>query len=49
LEFPADKMNILGYAKESRPSEVIVSLQKIEEKQYDTISDVTKAAGLVRK
>ena len=51
LEFPADKTKILEYAKRARPQseEIISDLQKIEEKQYENVSDVTKAAGLVRQ
>jgi hypothetical protein len=51
LEFPADKTKILEYAERARPQseEIMSDLQKIEEKQYENVSDVTKAAGLVRQ
>ena len=51
LEFPADKTKILEYAERARPQseEIMSDLQKIEEKRYENVSDVTKAAGLVRQ
>lgn len=51
LDFPADKEKILGYAERARPQseEILSDLQKIEERQYSNVSDVTKAAGLVRQ
>jgi glycerol dehydrogenase-like iron-containing ADH family enzyme len=51
LDFPADKEKILGYAERARPQseEILSDLQKIEERQYNNVSDVTKAAGLVRQ
>jgi hypothetical protein len=51
LDFPADKEKIVKYAERARPQseEILSDLQKIEERQYNNVSDVTKAAGLVRQ
>ena len=51
LNFPADKKTIIEYAERARPQseEILSDLQKIEERQYDNVSDVTKAAGLIRQ
>jgi glycerol dehydrogenase-like iron-containing ADH family enzyme len=51
LDFPADKEKIIEYAERARPQseEILQDLQKIEERQYENVSDVTKAAGLVRQ
>jgi hypothetical protein len=51
LEFPADKEKIIEYAERARPQseEILSDLQRIEERQYENVSDVTKAAGLVRQ
>ena len=51
LDFPADKKKIVEYAERSRPQseEILSDLQKIEERQYENVSDVTKATGLVRQ
>jgi uncharacterized protein DUF2795 len=51
LDFPADKKKIIQYAQNATPrnEEILSDLQKIEERQYNNVSDVTKAAGLVRQ
>jgi hypothetical protein len=51
LEFPADKKKIVEHAEMARPQseEILSDLQKIEERQYQSISDITKAAGIVRQ
>ncbi|MDQ4013486.1 MAG: DUF2795 domain-containing protein [Thermoproteota archaeon] len=51
LDFPADKKKIVEYAERARPQseEILSDLQKIEERQYNSVSDVTKTAGLVRQ
>jgi Protein of unknown function (DUF2795) len=51
LDFPANKEKIIEYAERTRPQseEILPDLQKIEERQYENVSDVTKAAGLVRQ
>ncbi len=50
LEFPANKKKIVEYAERARPQseEILSDLQQIAERQYNNVSDVTKAAGLVR-
>jgi len=49
LEFPADKRKIIDCAEMARPQseEVLSDIQRIEDRQYHNVSDVTKAAGLV--
>lgn len=51
LDFPADKKKIVEYAGRARPQseEILSDLQRIEDRQYQNVSDVTKAAGLVRQ
>ena len=51
LEFPAEKKQILEHVERARPQseEVLVDIQKIEDRRYESVSDVTKAAGLVRQ
>ena len=51
LDFPAGKVKIIQFAERARPQseEILSDLQKIEERQYKNVSDVTKAAGLVRQ
>lgn len=51
LDFPVDKKKIVEYAERARPQseEILSDLQRIEERQYQNVSDVTKAAGLVRQ
>jgi Protein of unknown function (DUF2795) len=51
LNFPAEKKRIIEYAERAKPQseEILSDLQKIEERQYENISDVTKATGLVRQ
>jgi hypothetical protein len=51
LEFPADKKQIVDYVERARPQseEILSEIQKIEDKQYANVSDVTRAAGLVRQ
>lgn len=51
LDFPADKRKVVEYAERAQPQseEVLSDLRKIEERQYGSVSDVTKAAGLVRQ
>jgi hypothetical protein len=50
LEFPTDKKKIIKYAERAKPQseEILSDLRKIEERQYKNISDVAKAAELVR-
>ena len=51
LQFPADKKQIVDYVERSRPQseEILSEIQKIEDKQYANVSDVTRAAGLVKQ
>src|ERR671922_927488 len=44
LDFPADKHKIVEYAQRARPQseEILSDLQKIEDRQYQNVSDVTK-------
>jgi hypothetical protein len=48
LDFPAGKDKIIQFVQQKNPdASVLPSLRKIEDKQYQNVSDVTKAAGLV--
>ena len=52
VDFPADKQKILQHVQQrSRDNtdskSVLSTLQKIEEKQYKNVAEVTKAAGVV--
>jgi hypothetical protein len=52
MEFPADKNKIIEYVKQSsnvqNKEEILSALQqKLEEKEYKNVSDVTTTAGLV--
>src|SRR5919197_3443052 len=48
LEFPASKEEILKFVKQNNANEErLSSLQNIEDKDYQNVSDVAKAAGLV--
>jgi hypothetical protein len=51
LQFPADKKQIVDYVERARPQseEILPDIQKIEDKQYANVSDVTRAAGLVKQ
>ena len=48
LDFPANKAKIVQFVKQKNASDEILSfVQNIEDRQYQNVSDVTKAAGLV--
>jgi len=48
LEFPTTKDKILKFVQKQSDNEDLISrLGKIEDKEYQNVSDVTKAAGLV--
>jgi uncharacterized protein DUF2795 len=52
LEFPADKTHIVRFLEHStKPEarEILQAVKNIEEKEYQNVSDVTEAAGLVSK
>ena|SRR5919197_6652402 len=48
LEFPASKNNIVQFVQQKSPnSDLISALEKIDDRQYQNVSDVSKAAGMV--
>ena len=48
LDFPATKDKIIQFVQSKNPnSDILSSLRLIEDRQYQNVSDVTKAAGLV--
>jgi signal transduction histidine kinase len=52
LDFPTNKQNIIQHIEQKRSvmpesNEVLSVLQQIEEKDYNNVAEVTKAAGLV--
>jgi Protein of unknown function (DUF2795) len=52
LDFPTNKQNIIQHIEQKRSvmpesNEVLSILQQIEEKDYNNVAEVTKAAGLV--
>jgi Protein of unknown function (DUF2795) len=48
LDFPASKDKIVQFVQQKNPDEdILSSVRKIEDKQYQNVSDVAKAAGLV--
>jgi hypothetical protein len=48
LDFPASKDKIIQFVQKKNPnSDILSSLRLIEERQYQNVSDLTKAAGLV--
>ena len=51
LKFPADKKQIIDCVERARPQseEIRSDIQKIEDKRYENVSDVTRAAGLVKQ
>jgi hypothetical protein len=51
LQFPADKKQIIDCVERARPQseEILPDVQKIEDRRYGNVSDVTRAAGLVRQ
>jgi hypothetical protein len=51
LEFPVDKKQIIDCVERARPQseEILSDIQKIEDKRYESVSDVTRAAGLVSR
>jgi hypothetical protein len=51
LDFPVDKVSIIRFVEQSnRPerNEVLPIVQKIDERQYQNVSEVAEAARLVR-
>jgi hypothetical protein len=51
IEFPAEKKQIVDYVERARPQseEILSDIQKMEDRRYESVSDVAKAAGLVRQ
>jgi uncharacterized protein DUF2795 len=48
LDFPASKDKIVQFVQQKNPDEgILLSLRKIEDRQYFNVSDVAKTAGLV--
>ena len=48
LDFPTNKAKILEFVKiRNANGDILSSLQRIEDKQYQNVSEVAKAAGLV--
>ena len=49
LDFPANKDKIIRFVRQQNPNEddLMSVLQRIEDREYRNVSDVTKAAGLV--
>jgi Protein of unknown function (DUF2795) len=48
LDFPASKDKIIQFVQSKNPnSDILSSLRLIEDRQYQNVSDVTKAAGVV--
>jgi Protein of unknown function (DUF2795) len=49
LDFPANKAKIIQFVQQrnSDDNELLSQLEKIEDRQYQNVSDVTKAAGMV--
>ena len=48
LDFPASKDKILQFVQQKNlDASVLLSLSKVEDRQYQNVSDVTKAAGLI--
>ncbi len=52
IDFPSDKQRIVQHVQQRSGSnadakEILTTLQNIEDKQYQNVADVTKAAGVV--
>jgi hypothetical protein len=49
IDFPANKGDIVSRVQQAGPQgqEILSDVQRIEDRQYENIADVTKAAGLV--
>jgi hypothetical protein len=48
LDFPANKDKIMQFVQQrNSDNELLSKLRKIEDRQYQNVSDVTKAAGMV--
>ena len=48
LEFPASKNNIVQFVQQKIPNSDLISvLRKLQDRQYQNVSGVTKSVGLV--
>ena len=52
MDFPADKQKIIQHVRQrsadnTDSQNILSTLQKIEDKQYNNVAEVTKAAGVV--
>lgn len=52
IEFPSDKQRILQHVQQrsgsnSDAKDILTTLRNIEDKQYQNVAEVTKAAGVV--
>jgi hypothetical protein len=48
LNFPANKAKIVEFVEVRNPhADIVSSLQKIQDREYQNVSEVAKAAGLV--
>jgi hypothetical protein len=52
MDFPADKIKIVEFVKQKlsndqNKSEILTALDKLEERSYKNVSDITMASGLV--
>lgn len=49
LDFPVDKGDIVSRVQQAGPQgqEILSDVQRIEDRRYENIADVTRAAGLV--
>ena len=52
VDFPADKQKIIQHVQQhsgnnTESQNVLSTLQKIEDRQYNNVAEVTKAAGVV--
>ncbi len=53
VDFPADKQKIIQHVQQrsgnnADDKEILSTLQNIEDKQYQNVAEVTRAAGVVR-
>ncbi|HKI06934.1 MAG TPA: DUF2795 domain-containing protein [Nitrososphaeraceae archaeon] len=53
IDFPADKRKILQHVQQlsgnnTDDNEILSTLHNIEDKQYQNVAEVTRAAGVVR-
>jgi hypothetical protein len=52
LDFPADKQTIVTFVKRlntSQSREILPLIEKLDEKWYENVSEIAKAAGLIER